>query len=269
MIKLIVSDIDGTLIRFGGILSERTKRAIKSCVEKGIVFVPASGRTLFGAIRPFQDMRLDFPVISANGGRIDKHLYKSLLYEECIPDKLSKQICEILISAGCYMTSYVGTQVYVLPETNGYNSTCFSRSEAAGNNKIDIDEQRRLIRSKGTVRPYKYEAYSDDKALLQSLKQKFISMGLSVSGAFDFNLEIMALGAGKGSMVRFLSGYLNIRKEEIMALGDGSNDITLLEASGLPVAMENASASLKPHAKVIAPRAEEDGAAQIIEEYIL
>ena len=269
MIKMVVSDIDGTLIPFGGALSQRTRSAIRACIEKGVVFVPASGRTLFGAIRPFQDMGLDFPVISANGGRVDSHARESLLHEDCIPDDLSKSVCELLLSAGCYMTSYVGTEVYSLPETNGFNSTCVNISEAVRKDQIDIEEQRQLIRSKGTLRPYKYEAYSDDKALLQDLKETFVSMGLSVSGAFAFNLEIMASGAGKGSAVRQLSHYLNICKEEILALGDGSNDITLLEAAGLPVAMENAADVLKPHARIIAPSAENDGAAQIIEQYVL
>ena len=269
MIRMIVSDIDGTLIPIGSSMSKRTKKAILDCMERGVLFVPASGRTFYGAVRPFTELGIDCPIISANGGRIDAHCRESLLFEDCIEYETSKRVCERLISDGCFMTSYVGTEVYSLPETNGYHSTCIKISEAAKTGTVDIEAQRRLLREKGTVNPYKYEAYSDDRQLLDKLKCEFTAMGLSVSGAFAFNIEIMAPGAGKGRATEYLSKKLNIPKEEIMALGDGSNDITLLNASGFPVAMRDAADSLKAQATLIAPSAMDDGAAQVIEEYIL
>ena len=269
MIRMLVTDIDGTLMPIGGRMSARTAQAIRALIAKGVLFVPASGRTLFGAIKPFADIGIDCPIISANGGRADAHCRESILFEDRMDKTTAQAVCARLIEAGCYMTSYVGTDVHVLYETNGYGSTCVKVSEALKNAQSDIETLRHTMRSKGTDGPYKFEAYSDDKALLKTLKNEFTAMGLSVSGAFSFNLEIMAPGAGKGKAVKRLSRMYGIDKSEIMALGDGTNDITLLEASGLPVAMQNGADALKHHAEIIAPSAENDGAACIIEKYIL
>ena len=265
MIKLVASDIDGTLIPIGGQMSQRTKSAIAALVEKGVI----SGRTFSGAVRPFTDMGFDCPVISANGGRADAHTYESPIFEDTIERETSVWVCEKLIGAGCFMTSYVGTRVYTLPETNGFGSRCVSVSEASGEVSGQIEQARREMRENGTVAPYKYEAYSDDAALLERLKTEFLSKGLSVAGAFTFNLEIMAPGAGKGRALQSLMKRYGISKHEVLALGDGANDISLLNAAGLPVAMGDGVDSVKRAARIIAPRADEDGAAQILEQYVL
>ena len=79
----------------------------------------------------------------------------------------------------------------------------------------------------------------------------------------------MMPGAGTDKALSYLADRLGISKSEIMALGDGSNDEGLLKAAGLSVAMRNAADSLKAMADFIAPSAEEDGAAQMIEKYVL
>ena len=269
MIKLIAADIDGTLIPLGKRMSERTRRAIINCVNRGVIFVPASGRTFEGAIRPFKDMGIDCPVISANGGRVDAHMYESPVFEDTIDEATATRVCERLIKAGCFMTSYVGTKVYTLPETNGFGSSCASVSEASGTSGFDIEAEMQTMRTLGTQRPYKFEAYSDDTALLDKLRSEFSAEGLGVAGAFSFNVEIMAHGAGKGRALGKLMELMHISKEEVLALGDGANDLSLLNAAGVSVAMENGAESLKSAANIIAPDASLDGAAQIIEKYVL
>ena len=270
MIRLLASDIDGTLLPIGGRMSERTKHALKRLCDSGVVLVPATGRCYFNATGPFREIGIDCPVISCNGGRVDMHCTcESPVFEDTIDRESSEKVLRLLLDAGCFMTSYVGTKVYALPEINGYGSKCMGISEAGSPDKDEYEALKRTMVEEGSVNPYKYEAYSDDSRLLCELKRELTAMGLSVSGAFEFNLEIMAHGAGKGRALKTLAEKLGISKSEIMALGDGSNDISLLEAAGLPVAMENASESLKPKAKRIAPDASLDGAAQMIETYVL
>lgn len=268
-IRMIVSDIDGTLIPGGGTLSERTKRVLKACEEKGIHVVLASGRTFYGARGVSLEAGLRGPVISANGGRADASPEGGVIFEDTLDGEISLRIYYALKDAGCFMTSYVGTKIYALEETNGFGSKCAQTSEIRkGGDHIVVNDEARFLRE-GTVRPYKYEAYSDDTALIDRLREKFLSWGLSVSSAFSYNLEILAPGGGKGRAVEALAARFGVDRSEIMAFGDGSNDLTMLKAVGWPVAMANGVQVLKDAAWKIAPDCRDDGEARVLAEYVL
>jgi len=270
-VRLIVSDIDGTLVGKSGKVSERTIKAFHECEKRKIPVIVASGRTFYGARNLAIEAGLNAPIISANGGRCDMDAagQNAPVYEDTIDDQMSLAIYNRLKKAGCFMTSYVGKRIYVLNETNGYGSTCSYKSEAVrGLDYVFIDDEA-LFLKEGTVHPYKYEAYSDDKALMDELKHDFLSMGLSVSSAFPFNLEIMPANGGKAKAIRALSEMMGVTMDEVMAIGDGSNDLGMIEAAGVSVAMGNAVEVLKKAAKYIAPDVEEDGAAIMIEKFAL
>lgn len=270
-VRLIVSDIDGTLVGKTGKVSERLKRAFRACEEKNIMVVLASGRTFYGARALAKEAGLKAPVISANGGRLDMDIDSddAPFYEDTLDRETSMKIYSRLKEAGCFMTSYVAKNIYVLNETNGYGSTCAWKSEAVkGLKHVIMDDEERFLKE-GTVSPYKYEAYSDDKDLMDALRKEFLEMGLSVSSAFPFNLEILSPGGGKGRAITALAEKMGISMDEVMAMGDGSNDVGMLEVSGIPVAMENAVEVLKNAARYIAPHVDEDGAAIIIEKLAL
>ena len=269
MIRMIVSDIDGTLLPIGGKMTERTVNAIRRCTDAGIPFVLASGRTFLNTARVAADVGLDCPVISANGGRADAHPWESPIYEDRMEEETARRVCARILEEGCFMTSYVGTKVYTLPETNGYGSTCCKVSEAKKGTSFAVESDRILMETEGIKGPYKFEAYSDDKALIGRLRDEFLSWGMSVSSAFPYNLEILPPGGGKGKAVRELAKRYGVDRIEIMALGDGSNDVGLLQAAGIRVAMENAVNCLKVVATHIAPLVDEDGAADMIEHLAL
>ncbi len=270
-VKLIVSDIDGTLVGKSGKVSERTIQAFRECEKRKIPVIVASGRTFYGARNLALEAGLNAPIISANGGRCDMDASgeSAPVYEDTLDEKTSVAVYKRLRKAGCFMTSYVGKCIYVLNETNGYGSTCSYKSEAVkGLDYVFIDDEELFLR-KGTDHPYKYEAYSDDKALMDELRNDFLSMGLSVSSAFPFNLEIMPADGGKAKAIRALSEKMGVSMDEVMAIGDGSNDLGMIEAAGVSVAMGNAVEVLKNAAKYIAPDVEEDGAAIMIEKFAL
>lgn len=269
MIKMIVTDIDGTLVDYGKPMTERMINTIRRAIDRGIIFVVASGRTYYHACEIPEKAGIDCCVVSANGGRADRGITESIIYEDTFDDETSMKVYNVLMEAGCYMTAYVGTKIYYLSERNGFGSTCIRVSEAMVESENVIGNIPERMRREGTVRPYKYEAYTDDPALMDRLRRTFRDMGLSVSSAFPFNLEILPAGGGKGKAVRELMKQFGVKKEEIMAMGDGSNDLTMLLEAGLPVALENAAPELKAAAKVIAPSCKVDGGAWAIEKYVL
>lgn len=269
MIKMIVTDIDGTLVDYGKPMTENMIATIRRVIDKGIIFVVASGRTYYHACEIPVKAGIDCCVVSANGGRADRGIRESIIYEDTFDDETSMKVYDILTEAGCYMTAYVGTKIYYMSERNGFGSTCIRVSEAMVESENVIGNNPERMKNEGTVHPYKYEAYTDDPALMDKLRETFRGMGLSVSSAFPFNLEILPAGGGKGKAVRELMKYFGVKKDEIMAMGDGSNDLTMLMEAGLPVALENAVDALKAAAKVIAPSCKVDGGAWAIAKYAL
>lgn len=269
MIRLVVSDIDGTLVPAGGKLSDRTKSAIKRLTDKGIVFALASGRTFYNAITPALEMELDCPVISAGGGRVDIHTYPSCVYENTMDEALAGTVMEILIASGCFMTSYTGLKVYRLSERNGLNSVCVNVSEAKKGREYAVIDELERMRREGRKGVYKFEAYSDDPDILKSLRDEFEHMGLPSDSAFVHSLEIMPHGSSKGAALKALKEQLRIGTDEVMVLGDGENDVSMLMEAGLKVAMANGAEKTRTAADVVAPDVLGDGAAWAIERFVL
>lgn len=269
MIKMIVSDIDGTLAPFGGSIPEYTAGVIRRCLDRGVKFIPASGRTLVHAAEVTRDIGADCPIISCNGGRGDAHAYESLIFENGFDRETSLYIYRTLLESGCFMTSYAGLNVYVLPERNGFGSECVKYNGAKPGRSFTVYDDIRRFETEGTVRPTKYETYTNDTGLLERLRKRFVSDGFYVSGALPFEIEIMPMGSGKGSALKRMAEYYGVERDEIMALGDGTNDEQMLLGAGLSVAMENGAESLKSIADVIAPHVDEYGAARMLEKYVL
>ena len=92
---------------------------------------------------------------------------------------------------------------------------------------------------------------------------------LALSGSLGYNIEINAAGVNKGTGLIRLGELLGIRREEIMACGDGDNDAAMLREAGFGVAMSNAEEQVKEAADYITGSNEEDGAARAIEKFVL
>ena len=128
-----------------------------------------------------------------------------------------------------------------------------------------VNDDRSLFESRGLTFPYKLEAYGDDPAVLAKLRAELVEAGFSVSSAYADNLEVMSAGCGKGAAVQWLASRLGIAREACMAFGDNLNDLSMLDAVGWPVAVENAVPELRAIARIIAPECAQDGVAQTIE----
>ena len=105
----------------------------------------------------------------------------------------------------------------------------------------------------------------DRAAALAKMSRLPLSLASSLAG----NLEINDRKANKGEGLRILCGHLGIPMEQVIAVGDNSNDIGLLQAAGLPVAVGNAIPGIRALARIVAADCDHDGAAAVMEEYML
>lgn len=300
--KLLVLDIDGTLTNSKKEITDNTKRAIKNAMNKGVKIVLASGRPTVGMQNLVDELSLrenDCYIMSYNGARViqlAQNNYDDInLYEDNIDINNIKKILEKLkenkldfvckseedyfytnnisnkyvrLEANINKVSLKETSRY-LEEINYpvpkiillYDEENFSKSGTNSGVKIEtstlIDFQ---------ISKEKDIEYLKEKELLFS---DLFSESLEVYRSEPFFLEITPKGVDKAKSLERLIKILGIEKEEVIACGDGFNDISMIEFAGLGVAMKNAQDKVKEVANYITDSNDEDGVAKLIEKFIL
>lgn len=270
-IKLIFSDIDGTILPAKSKVSPATVEAVRQCRERGIEFVIASGRWYPAALKVVKDQLgiEDGYMIVSNGGAVVR-CDGTPLMEDGLSKEQAHIVWEILKDAPVMTTCYVRGGIYRmhgqylskfrLPEVGGY---------FYGGQYDVVDEDEAAFLAALERHPYKLEAYTDDESVLPAIQKKLEAAGLQVNSSFPFNLEIMAPGTGKGAAVNWLTAHLGFTREQTMGFGDFTNDLPMLTNVGWPVAVDNALDEVKAVCRIIAPACAEDGVAQTIHKYVL
>ena len=260
--KLIAIDMDGTLLTNDKKILEETKSALLKAYDKKIIICISTGRS-FPAIKKFIDeLDINMPLILYNGSRVRMSKDSTLLLNHTIDSAVSKQVYRII---------------------NDNNGTCcFWKNDQCYFNKDN--EYTEYYRKLTTINPHIIEIVEDD--LFNDIN-KFIWFGsvefldvvqnkllLDVEGINYFKshtnlLEIVPLGVSKGNILKYLSESLGITKEEVIAIGDDENDISMIKFAGLGVAMGNAKNSVKKVADYITLTNEENGVGKVINKFIL
>ncbi|MBQ8092043.1 MAG: HAD family phosphatase [Clostridia bacterium] len=270
-IRLIVTDLDGTLLMPDGTVSERTRRALLACEKRGIPVVFASGRTFESLSGLARTLGLNSPIISANGARVDLSPSGPAILEDYLPEQLADEVLKILIASEMYVECYSGNAIYFLhPEKSPFPGWPGSRESVTieGIRQRFVVGEDAMIREAGH-RAYKFAVCSRNAAALDRVRQQLLPLNAALNSAFPFNIEIMEKGRGKGRALKVLTEHLGLSKDQVMAFGDGSNDLEMLQEAGVSVAMENGFDELKRCVSLIAPDNAHEGEAYIIEQMVL
>ena len=272
-IRLITSDLDGTLLDDRKVLTERTKRALSKAIDMGVEFVPATGRPISGVPKDV----IDFPgvryVLTANGARIVDLKENKCLKETLLSYEKGQKIMDIVSEYDCYAEAYYdgvgyGTESQ-LPELWKYLELPSMRDYILST-RIRVQDIQAYFREKKSATD-KVQAFfrtqEDKKEAIERIKNEVEDV--EITGALECNIEVGAKGVDKGSGLLMLSKILEIPIEECMAFGDGGNDASMLKNAGIGVAMENGCEETKAAADLIAKNNNEDGVARIIETYVL
>lgn len=275
-IRLIATDLDGTLLDPNGKLTDYTLETLHACEERGIKVVMSSGRTFENVRLLARQAGLSSPIISCNGGRIDASPFGPVIMEDVIPMPDARIVFDLLKASGLFIECYTGNTIYrlhpelspFLPSPEAYRPTPVIPDEDGFEQRFVDDEPERML-EEGVPRAYKLAAFSRDPARLAALRRELEPMNLFFSSAFPYNLEIMGKGHGKGRCIRFLADWLGLNLDQVIAFGDNTNDREMLMAAGFGCAMGNGVPALKEIADLVAPTNAENGEAQIIRKYIL
>ena len=273
-IRLIALDLDGTLVNSKRQVTERTMRALKAASAQGVHIVPTTGR-LFHAM-PKEVLACDFVRygICMNGGQIYDAKEDRILHRDEIPLEVAMRVYDYLEQFPVVYDCYVDNGAYMERESwERLDQIIVGRPldlAYSKNLRKPVEDFRGYLRKLG-MSLQKMQAFMADvsirPAIMEGLRERFPELAISYS--LPHNIEINTATAVKGNALRILCEHLGVPIGQTAAFGDGTNDISMLQAAGVGVAMGNAVPEAKAAANYVTATNDEDGVAQFIEQYVL
>lgn len=264
---IFVSDLDGTLLTRDKKVSPKTKEALKKFIEAGNKFAICTGRDINSALSVYNGLGLDIKdsyVIAYNGGQIFDVDRGKTVYREGIPIKLVPELLEMAKDYGLHVHTY--NDHFILTEK--YNE-CVEFYRRVIKTPLIVAED---IMPFVDVPPCKIiciELHDHEKqdrfrrAVLEKYSDVLDSM---YSNAYY--LELIPKSSGKGNALIRLRDMLGIKEENVIAAGDGENDISMIKAAGVGVAMINAPENVQQEADIVTETDNDhDGLAEILLRY--
>lgn len=249
MYRLIVSDLDGTLLDEAMNVSDENVDAIKKMSQKNVFFVPSSGRTLSEFPKALTDNPDIRYIIHSIGAVIYDKVEKRPIYNACIPNPLMRKIMDIIYSYDCYVTVRYDGDVYVDKNEQTHEKyeryhVCAPHVKVVRTYGKFIDDFEKTFRETDNVEVL--AVFFKDLNELEECKKRLLEAGdLIVAKCWGYNLEISSAKAGKGNTLLKLAELLDIPVFDTIAVGDSGNDSTMLTAAGLGLAVSNASDDAK------------------------
>ena len=276
-IKLVALDLDGTLFDNSSRISKRNLTAIRSITDKGIHVVISTGRPFEGI--PFDQIKgtgINY-AITANGSGIYEISTGKCLYENAMDEELVTPILNFLLTRDIHMDAFIGGKGYtpiqcvetaqkltVPSSIKNYIITTRTRLD----NILQFIHENQLKVQKMTL---KFYPAADGTLIDRETVRKFLVSNPSITtvcGGYN-NLEFSRADANKGVGLRKLAEILGVNPDATMAIGDTENDLAIIEAAGIGVAMGNATDAVKARADYVTTTNTKDGVAAAIEHFIL
>lgn len=274
MIKLIATDLDGTLLLPDHVtVSEENIAALKAASEQGIKIVIASGRThgVFSKGVAELDM-VDYAIMS-NGAALMSYDHGQALDRSPVtemPYDVWTHAYDIIASAGAHPEIYAfGASFMDESRRDGFASPVITPAlveELKSHVGFVYDVKTELCgKSAEKICVLSVPEDTRDRMMAELRTDERIALVNSIPG----NVEVNAQGTGKGKALAILCDRLGIKPEEVMALGDAENDLDMLRFAGCSVAMGNASDEVKAESRFVTDRSEDHGVAKAIYKYAI
>lgn len=263
--RILVLDLDGTLTNSEKKITPRTKEALKGIQRKGVKIVLASGRPTYGIVSLAEELKLKEYggyILSYNGANIIDCKSGNLLFETCLPEGSISKIMELTKKYQVDILSYEGDTIITNNKENPY---AFIESKVNGLPLKEVQELETYIDFPITKCIMLGE--NEHLAGVEGPVKRELGEKYSVYRSEGYFLEIMPENVDKAASLERLLAHLKLTRQEMVACGDGFNDLSMLEYAGLGVAMGNAVAKAKEIADYVTGSNDEDGIAQVVDRF--
>ncbi len=263
-IKLLATDLDGTLLQSGKPVSEANIAAAQAAAKAGTVVTIATGRMFKAALPVAEALGLDVPIITYNGALI-KSTSGKVYYEHYLEEDICRRLADFCAARNWYLQSYSDDELYY--SDFGVFAKRYELSQKVIGKEIGYAGIREKV-----SKMYKMLIITSGPEVtrewMAELEAEFGDSIAMTQSTPDF-IEIIAPGVSKAAGLTKLAEIMGFDISETMAIGDANNDLPMLQAAGFSVAMGNAGEAIKAVTDAVTGNCEEDGWAQAVYKYIL
>jgi Cof subfamily protein (haloacid dehalogenase superfamily) len=263
-IKLVIADVDGTLVTSTKVLTPRTREAVARLRERGVRFTLTSGRPPRGMAKIVEALGLTEPIAAFNGGVYVKSDLKTVLLQRTLPRPVAQQVVDHLLERGLDVWVYQAATWYV----RRFDAFRVDRERSnVGFDPVVIDDLHSVLDE-----PVKIVGVSRDHALVAQCEAELTArLGAEAAAARSqpYYLDVTHPEANKGMVVREAARILQLPLSDVASIGDMANDVPMLEVAGVGIAMGNAAPEVQRAARHVTLSNDADGFAHAVDTFIL
>mgnify|MGYP001028815229 CR=1 FL=1 len=265
--EMIVLDLDGTLTNRDKVVTPRTKAALMKAQERGKKVVLASGRPTQGVMPLAKELRLDEYsgyILSFNGGRIINCKTGETVFARSLPVSANKKIIGLAEEHQVDIATYEGSRIISSNPESPYGKL---ESRINGMELWKPEDMKEYVNFE--VPKFLMMEDGDYLAMVEPKVKAAMGKNFSIYRSDPFFLEVLPKGIDKAQSLERLLEVLGLTKEQMIACGDGYNDLTMIKYAGLGVAMENAVLPVRSAADYITASNNDDGVGLVVEKFML
>ena len=259
-IKLVVTDIDGTIVKFNGELQPEIIAVFEKLKQKGVKVVIATGRMYNATSDIVGTLNLNTPVICYQGAMIrdDNNIY----FEKSVAKDTALNIIDDIRSYGAHINLYLRDRLIVEQDDKYIKEYAAPRSL-----KYEVVKDLKEVAQDAT----KILAIDDDSQKVTIIRNETRKKYpfLNIVKSTDWYCEFVNQEADKGLAIKYLADMWGISLDEVLAIGDQDNDIEMIKVAGIGIAMGNGSPNIKKVADYVCPTVENFGFARAMEQFVL
>lgn len=263
-VRMIVTDMDGTLLASTNRIPEANKAALEEAAARGIRVAIATGRMHRSALPHVERIAVAAPIISCNGALV-KTAEGEEIFSSCIAPETVCAVLDCMKERGWYVQIYAGDQLLFVERDSracAYEKASGIAGEAVGWDGLYAHSSR--VHKMLTITSHE----SETAARAAELAEMFEGKATAVRSKEKY-IDIMAPGVSKAASIERLAARYGIAMQEVLALGDSDNDSEMLAAAGIGVAMTTGTEAAKEAADFLAENEAADGVARAVRAYVL
>ena len=260
--KLVAADMDGTLLNSRGEITSATVAEIRRLADKGVVFTVSTGRPMQGVAKYKELLGLTGPVITYNGAMIVNAGDNRVLFEQGLLREDARKIWELGQKYNTTMCIWAGNRLY----GNRLDERIHDYKKLSGVEPVLAEDIETLL-DIGITKILWYDEVERIEAFLAQLSTDLFCEVSYCTSKPTF-LEFFSKKVSKAIAMEKIGEILGISREETVAIGDGLNDLSMIQYAGLGVAMGNATKEVKENAQFITDTNEEEGVRKVLERFL-
>lgn len=260
--RAIALDLDGTLTNHDKVVTPRTRQALLKAQEQGAIIILASGRPTYGIVPVAECLELEKRggyILSYNGGNIVNAKTGEKLFSQFLPDAVIPILYKYAREHRYALLGYAGNEIITEMPDDQYVK------EESRINKMNIRKVDNLLDAL-EPHPTKLLMTGDPTDMIKAEEELVEILGekMDIFRSAPFFLELVPKGIDKAQSLLRLLSKINLTPADLMAFGDGYNDLSMLKLAGVGVAMANAAPEVRANADYVTLSNEEDGVAEAL-----